>query len=73
MVLYPKFTYESQFSEEKNGLEIRLLVLEILNKYKRSIFLGRPVTTLDSLLFDLIYINNQKRMPLFIKITKIGL
>ena len=32
MVLYSKFTYGSQFSEEKNGLEICLLVLEIFNK-----------------------------------------
>ena len=32
LVLYLKFTYGSQFSEEKNGLEICLLVLEIFNK-----------------------------------------
>ena len=32
-----------QFSEEKTGLENRFLVPEILNKYKRSIFLRRPV------------------------------
>ena len=34
LVLYLKlkFTYGSQFSKEKNGLEICLLVLEILNK-----------------------------------------
>ena len=43
MVLYSKFTYGSQLSEEKNGLEICPLVPEIFNKYKRSIFLGRPV------------------------------
>ena len=30
MVLYSKFTYGSQFSEEKNGLEIRFLGPEIL-------------------------------------------
>ena len=46
MVLYSKFTYGSQFSEEKNGQEIRFLVPEILSKYKRSIFLGRPVAQL---------------------------
>ena len=44
MVLYSKFTYGSQLSEEKNGLEIRFLVPEILNKYKRSIFFGTPCT-----------------------------
>ena len=38
MVLYSEFTYGSQFSEEKNGQEIRFLVPEILSKYKRSIF-----------------------------------
>ena len=43
MVLYLAFTYRSQFSEEKNGLEIRFLGPEISNKYKRSIFLGRPL------------------------------
>ena len=43
MVLYSEFTYGSHFSEEKNGLEIRFLVPEILGKYKRSIFLERPV------------------------------
>ena len=32
LVRYLKFTYGSQFSEEKNGLEICLLVLEIFNK-----------------------------------------
>ena len=42
MVLYSKFTYGSQFSEEKSGLEIRFLVPEILNKYKRSILFGTP-------------------------------
>ena len=42
MVLYSKFTYGSQFSEEKNGLEIRFLGPEILSKYKRSIFFGTP-------------------------------
>ena len=42
MVLYSEFTYGSQFSEEKNGLEIRLLVPEIFNKYKRSILFGTP-------------------------------
>ena len=39
MVLYSKFTYGSQFSEENNGSEIRFLVPEILNKYERLIFL----------------------------------
>ena len=50
MVLYSEFTYGSQFSEEKNGQEIRFLVPEILSKYKRSNFLGRPVyfSTLNS-------------------------
>ena len=43
MVRYSKDTYGSQFSEEKNGLEIRFLKPEIFNKYKRSIFLRRPV------------------------------
>ena len=42
MVLYSKFTYGSQFSEEKNGLEIRFLVPEIVSKYKRSIFFETP-------------------------------
>ena len=42
MVLYSKFTYGSQFSEEKNGLEILFLVPEISNKYKRSIFFETP-------------------------------
>ena len=42
MVLYSKFTYGSQFSEEENGLEIRFLVPEILSKYKRSIFFETP-------------------------------
>ena len=48
MVLYSEFTYRSQFSEEKNGLEIRFLVPEILSKYKRSIFLRRPVSRLEA-------------------------
>ena len=43
MGLYSKFTYGSQFSEEKNGLEIRFMVPEILSKYKRSKFLRHPV------------------------------
>ena len=43
MVLYSEFTCKSQFTEEKKGLEIRFMVPEILDKYKRSIFLGRPV------------------------------
>ena len=42
MVLYSEFTYGSQFSEEKNDLEIRSLFPKILNNYKRSIFLGTP-------------------------------
>ena len=42
MGMYSKFTYGSQFSEEKNGLEIRFLVPEILSKYKRSIFFETP-------------------------------
>ena len=46
MVLYSRFTYGSQFSEEKS-LEICFLVFEILNKYKRSIFLRRPVVIHD--------------------------
>ena len=32
LVLYSKFTYVSQFSEEKNGLEICSFVPEIFNK-----------------------------------------
>ena len=47
MVLYSEFTYGYQFSEETNGLEIRFLIPEILNKYKRSIFLRRPVAIED--------------------------
>ena len=43
MFLYSKFTCGSYVLEEKNGLEIRFLVPEIFNKYKRSIFLGHPV------------------------------
>ena len=42
MGLYSKFTYGSQFSEEKNGLEIRFLVPEILSRYKRYIFFETP-------------------------------
>ena len=42
MVLYSKLLYGSQFSEEKNSLEICFLVPEILNKYKRSIFFETP-------------------------------
>ena len=44
MVLYSKFTYGSQFSEEQNNLEICCLGPEILNKYKRSIFFETPCT-----------------------------
>ena len=44
MVLYSKFTYGFQFSEEKNGLEHSFSVPEILKKYKRSIFFGTPCT-----------------------------
>ena len=42
MVLYSNFSHGSQFSEEKNGLEIRFLVPEIFKKYKRSIFFETP-------------------------------
>ena len=42
MVLYSEFTYGYQFSEETNGLEIRFLIPEILNKYKRSIIFETP-------------------------------
>ena len=42
MVLYLKFTYGSQFSEEKNDSEIRYLDHEVSNKYKRSIFFETP-------------------------------
>ena len=48
MVLNSKFTYGSQFPEEKNGLKIRFLVPEILSKYKRSIFFETPCTVLYS-------------------------
>ena len=40
MVLYLEFTYGYQFSEETNGSEIHFLIPEILNKYKRSIFVA---------------------------------
>ena len=43
MVLYSECTYGFQFSEEKKRLEIRFLVPEISNKYKRSVFFGRSV------------------------------
>ena len=43
MVLYSKFPYGSQFSEEKNNLKIRYLVFEISSKIGVSIFLGHPV------------------------------
>ena len=44
LALYSKFTYRSLFSEEKNGLEICLLVLEILNKQTfLSFFWKHPV------------------------------
>ena len=49
MVLYSELTYGSQFSEEKNGLEIQFLVSEILGTYKRSIFFGTPCMNLKSL------------------------
>ena len=42
LVLYSKFTYESQFSE-KSSLEICLLVLEILNKQTFFPFFETPV------------------------------
>ena len=43
MVLYSKFAYGSQFSEEKNDLTILHLVAKILGKNPVSFFLGRPV------------------------------
>ena len=53
MILYSKFSYGSQFSEEKNGLEIRSLVPEIFKKYKRSIFFETPCRSyLYSSMFD---------------------
>ena len=52
MVLYSEFTYGSQFSEEKNGQEIRFLVPEILSKYKRSIFFGTPCIEVRSHIYD---------------------
>ena len=38
LVLYSKLSYGSQFSEEKNGVEICFLVPKIINKYKSPIF-----------------------------------
>ena len=67
MVLYSEFTYGSQFSEETNGLEIRFLVPEILNKYKRSIFLGTPCM-LTSVYYDKIT-ENMLTIVYFAKIT----
>ena len=43
MVLYSKFAYGSQFSEEKNDLKIRYLVAEILSKQTCSFLLIHPV------------------------------
>ena len=43
MVMYSKFAYGSQFSEEKNDLKIRYLVAEILSKNPVLLFLGHPV------------------------------
>ena len=43
MVLYSKFAYGSQFSGEKNYLEIRYWVADILSKNPVSFFLGHPV------------------------------
>ena len=53
MVLYSEFTYGYQFSEETNGLEIRFLIPEILNKCKRSIFFYSLY-----LIFSLSYLTN---------------
>ena len=43
MVLYSKYSYGSQFSEEKNDLKIRYLVAKILSKNCGSFFSGHPV------------------------------
>ena len=48
MVLYSKFAYGSQFSEEKNDLTILHLVAKILGKNPVSFFLGRPVGAIKS-------------------------
>ena len=42
LVLCSKFSYGSQFSEEKNGLEISFLVPEILNKSYSCIIFETP-------------------------------
>ena len=42
MILYSEFTDESQFSEEKNCLEICFFVSKISNKYESPIFLKTP-------------------------------
>ena len=42
MVLYSKWTYGSQFSEEKIKLEIRYLVVEIFSKQSGSFFFDTP-------------------------------
>ena len=55
MVLYLQFTYGSQLSEEKNRLEICLLVPEIFNKYKRSIFFGTPCSKRVGLFFVILH------------------
>ena len=60
MVLYSKFTYGSQFSEEKNGLEIRFLVPEISSKYKRSIFFETPCTLLTQIRVGRSHLNQHK-------------
>ena len=43
MVLYSKYAYGSQFSEEKNDLTILHLVAKILGKNPVSFFLGHTV------------------------------
>ena len=40
MILYSDFTDGSQFSEEKNGLEICFLVNEIFNKQSKKASVG---------------------------------
>ena len=49
MGLYSKLTYGSQFSEEKNELKIRYLVVEIFSKQSGSFFLIHPVRIRNTL------------------------
>ena len=56
LVLYSKFSYGSQFSEEKDDLEICFLIPEILTNPILAIFFKHPVVGICSRLFILFYL-----------------